>query len=59
VRGDDGIFARGFGVADIEKKTPVTPDTSFLIGSATKAFTATLVGCWWTMAAERGDWVNR
>jgi CubicO group peptidase (beta-lactamase class C family) len=32
---------RGFGVADIEK-TPVTPDTPFLIASATKAFTATL-----------------
>ena len=44
VRGDDVIFARGFGVADIEKKTPVTPNTSFFIGSATKAFTATLVG---------------
>jgi CubicO group peptidase (beta-lactamase class C family) len=44
VRGDDVIFARGFGVADIEKKTPVTPDTPFLIASATKAFTATLVG---------------
>ena len=44
VRGEDVIFARGFGVADVEKKTPVTPDTPFFIGSATKAFTATLVG---------------
>ena len=44
VRGDDVIFARGFGVADVEKKTPVTPNTPFFIGSATKAFTATLVG---------------
>ena len=44
VRGDEVIFARGFGVADIEKKTPVTPETPFFIGSATKAFTATLVG---------------
>jgi len=44
VRGDEVIFARGFGVADVEKKTPVTPDTPFFIGSATKAFTATLVG---------------
>jgi CubicO group peptidase (beta-lactamase class C family) len=44
VRGGDVIFARGFGVADIEKKTPVTPDTPFSIGSVTKAFTATLVG---------------
>ena len=44
VRGDEVIFARGFGVADVEKKAPVTPNTPFFIGSATKAFTATLVG---------------
>lgn len=44
VRGDEVIFARGFGVADVEKQTPATPDTPFFIGSATKAFTATLVG---------------
>jgi CubicO group peptidase (beta-lactamase class C family) len=44
VRGDEVIFARGFGIAYIEKKTPVTPDTPFSIGSVTKAFTATLVG---------------
>lgn len=44
VRGEEVIFARGFGVADIEKQTPVTPDTPFFIGSTTKAFTATLVG---------------
>ena len=44
VRGEDVIFARGFGLADVEKKTPVTPDTAFFIGSTTKAFTATLVG---------------
>ena len=44
VRGEEVLFARGFGVADIERKTPVTPDTPFFIGSSTKAFTATLVG---------------
>ena len=44
VRGEEVIFARGFGLADIEKKTPVTPETRFFIGSTTKAFTATLVG---------------
>ena len=44
VRGEEVILARGFGVADIEKKAPVTTDTPFLIGSATKAFTATLIG---------------
>ena len=30
VRGEEVIFARGFGVADIGRKTPVTPDTPFL-----------------------------
>ena len=44
VRGDEVIFARGFGVADVEKQDRVTPSTPFFIGSATKAFTATLVG---------------
>jgi CubicO group peptidase (beta-lactamase class C family) len=33
VRGDEVIFARGFGLADVSKKTPVTPRTSFFIGS--------------------------
>ena len=44
VRGEDVIFARGFGVADIDMKAPVTPETPFFIASTTKAFTATLVG---------------
>ena len=38
------IFARGFGLANVADKTPVTPETRFFIGSTTKAFTATLVG---------------
>lgn len=38
------IFTKGYGVADIEKKTPVIPDqTIFRIGSITKVFTATAV----------------
>jgi CubicO group peptidase (beta-lactamase class C family) len=38
------IFTKGYGVADIEKKTPVVPDkTIFRIGSITKVFTATAV----------------
>jgi CubicO group peptidase (beta-lactamase class C family) len=44
VRGGEVIFARGFGLANVPNKTPVTPDTRFFIGSTTKAFTATLVG---------------
>lgn len=44
VQADEVIFAKGFGLADVSKKTPVTPSTPFFIGSTTKAFTATLVG---------------
>ena len=44
VKDDEVIFARGFGLADLENETPVTPETIFAIGSATKGFTATLVG---------------
>ena len=36
------LFTKGYGYADIEKKTPVVPDkTIFRIGSITKVFTAT------------------
>ncbi|HEY93291.1 MAG TPA: beta-lactamase family protein, partial [Dehalococcoidia bacterium] len=54
VKDDEVILAQGFGVADIEKETPVTPQTIFAIGSSTKAFTATLVG----MLVDEGkmDW---
>src|SRR4051812_22291487 len=34
------VFQGGFGLADIEKKTPVTPETKFRIGSVSKQFTA-------------------
>ncbi|MFN7949901.1 MAG: serine hydrolase domain-containing protein [Blastocatellia bacterium] len=38
------VFTKGYGVADIEKKTPVVPDkTIFRIGSITKVFTASAV----------------
>jgi len=38
------IYTKGYGVADVEKKTPVVPDkTLFRIGSITKVFTATAV----------------
>ena len=40
VKDDQIMFAKGFGYKDFEKKVPVTPDTEFAIGSATKAFTA-------------------
>jgi CubicO group peptidase (beta-lactamase class C family) len=40
VSGDRVIFARGFGVADVETGAPVTPDMLFRLGSTTKMFTA-------------------
>ena len=51
VKDDEVIFVRGFGLADLENETPVTPETIFAIGSATKAFTATLVG----MLVDEGE----
>jgi CubicO group peptidase (beta-lactamase class C family) len=48
------LDARGYGYADLEQKRPVTPDTTFAIGSCTKAFTTTALA----MLVERGalDW---
>ena len=40
VSGDRVVWAQGFGVANVETGAPVTPDTLFQIGSATKMFTA-------------------
>ncbi len=40
VQGDQIIYNRGFGVANIESKQPVTPDMLFRIGSTTKMYTA-------------------
>ncbi len=40
VSGDKIVFARGFGVSNIETGIPVTPDTLFRIGSTTKMYTA-------------------
>jgi CubicO group peptidase (beta-lactamase class C family) len=45
------LFTKGYGYADIEKKTPVVPEkTIFRIGSITKVFTATAV----MQMADRG-----
>jgi len=44
VMDDEVVLTRGFGIADVDKETPVTPETIFAIGSTTKAFTSTLVG---------------
>ena len=50
VKDDKVIYIKGLGVKDFEHNTPVTPDTRFAIGSATKAFTAMLA----VMSADEG-----
>lgn len=40
VKDDRIVLLKGFGLRDVERKLPVTPDTLFGIGSATKTFTA-------------------
>ncbi len=40
VKDDRIIFMKGFGAKDFVKQIPVTADTQFAIGSASKAFTA-------------------
>jgi CubicO group peptidase (beta-lactamase class C family) len=37
------IYKRGYGMADIERKVPITPSTVFNIGSITKQFTAACI----------------
>lgn len=43
ISGDRLIFARGFGVSNVETGAPVTPDMLFRLGSTTKMFTAAAV----------------
>jgi CubicO group peptidase (beta-lactamase class C family) len=50
VKDDQIIYLKGLGVKDYERKTPVTPDTRFAIGSASKAFTGMLA----VMSADDG-----
>jgi D-alanyl-D-alanine carboxypeptidase len=43
VHDQDLIWAKGYGYADLEKKTPATPSTAYRIASITKLFTATAI----------------
>lgn len=49
--GDDMLFARGYGMADLEQHVPVTTSTVFKIGSVTKQFTAAMI----LMLVEEGE----
>ncbi len=40
VREGEPVYIKGFGYANLEKQTPVTPETLFEIASTSKAFTA-------------------
>ncbi|HSE30319.1 MAG TPA: serine hydrolase [Pyrinomonadaceae bacterium] len=50
VKDDQIIYMKGLGLKDIDRKLPVTPDTLFAIGSASKAFTAMAA----VMSADEG-----
>jgi CubicO group peptidase (beta-lactamase class C family) len=39
VKNGQVVLAKGYGLRNVEKNLPVTPDTIFAIGSSTKAFT--------------------
>ncbi|HEY0011373.1 MAG TPA: serine hydrolase domain-containing protein, partial [Allosphingosinicella sp.] len=42
-RGGQTIYTAGRGLADVETRRPITPDTVFRLGSITKQFTAAVV----------------
>jgi CubicO group peptidase (beta-lactamase class C family) len=48
------VFLEGFGKRDLEKGLPVTPQTRFILGSTTKAFTALSVGL--LVADKKLEW---
>jgi CubicO group peptidase (beta-lactamase class C family) len=50
VKDDQIIYLKGLGLKDVDRKLPVTPDTRFAIGSASKAFTGLLA----VLAADDG-----
>ncbi len=43
VRGEEVLLVKGYGTANLEADTPVTPETVFRAGSIAKLFTATAV----------------
>lgn len=53
-RGGEVVYARGFGLRDVERELPVTPHSLFAIGSTTKTFTTAALA----VLADEGkfDW---
>ncbi len=49
-KGEDIIYQKGFGMADIENNIPIEPETCFIIASVTKQFTCMAL----MMLKERG-----
>src|SRR5262245_20010702 len=45
------VFQKGYGLADLEKKVPVTPTTTFELASVSKPFTALAI----LILMERGE----
>ena len=54
VRGQELLFARGYGVLELGAPAPVDEDTLFAIGSTTKAMTAAALGI--LVDEEKLDW---
>ncbi len=50
VQGNEIVYARGFGLRDVENNLPFSTDTRFLVGSTTKSMTSLLVA----QMVERG-----
>lgn len=48
-RGDEQLFAKGYGLADLEHDDPITPRTVFHVASVSKQFTAFAIA---TLAAQ-------
>ena len=54
VQGGEVVFLQGFGVRELGKTDPVTPDTLLRIGSVTKSFSSLLSAT--LVDADRLDW---
>lgn len=51
VKDDAPVLLKGYGLADVERRVPVTPTTQYYIASTTKAFTALTLA----LMARRGQ----